>query len=73
MTRCTEFVTIFSSTAGRIFVYVMEFVHLKRRVRENQAPSGRVSAILQSGLTHYENTPMQIYRKFHFQKLKTFR
>ena len=23
--------------------------------------------------THYENTPIQIYRKFHFQKLKIFR
>ena len=22
---------------------------------------------------HYENTPIQIYRKFHHQKLKTFR
>ena len=22
---------------------------------------------------HYENTPMQIYRKFHLQKLKIFR
>ena len=22
---------------------------------------------------HYENTPIQIYRKFHLQKLKTFR
>ena len=23
--------------------------------------------------THYENTPIQIYSKFHFQKLKIFR
>ena len=23
--------------------------------------------------THYENTPIQIYRKFHLQKLKLFR
>ena len=23
--------------------------------------------------THYENTPIQIYRKFHLQKLKIFR
>ena len=23
--------------------------------------------------SHYENTPIQIYRKFHFQKLKSFR
>ena len=25
------------------------------------------------GSTHYENTPIQIYRKFHLQKLKIFR
>ena len=24
-------------------------------------------------LFHYENTPIQIYRKFHLQKLKIFR
>ena len=24
-------------------------------------------------ILHYENTPIQIYRKFHLQKLKTFR
>ena len=24
-------------------------------------------------LNHYENTPIQIYRKFHLQKLKIFR
>ena len=24
-------------------------------------------------INHYENTPIQIYRKFHFQKLKIFR
>ena len=24
-------------------------------------------------LAHYENTPIQIYRKFHLQKLKIFR
>ena len=23
--------------------------------------------------THYENTPIQIYRQFHLQELKTFR
>ena len=26
-----------------------------------------------SGWFHYENTPIQIYRKFHLQKLKIFR
>ena len=24
-------------------------------------------------VVHYENTPIQIYRKFHYQKLKIFR
>ena len=24
-------------------------------------------------ISHYENTPIQIYRKFHLQKLKIFR
>ena len=24
-------------------------------------------------ISHYENTPIQIYRKFHLQKLKMFR
>ena len=38
MTKCTEFVTIFSSTSGRIFLefpdlYLIEFVQIKRRVR----------------------------------------
>ena len=26
-----------------------------------------------SFLIHYENTPIQVYRKFHLQKLKIFR
>ena len=26
-----------------------------------------------SGENHYENMPIQIYRKFHLQKLKNFR
>ena len=25
------------------------------------------------GMSHYENMPIQIYRKFHLQKLKIFR
>ena len=28
---------------------------------------------IQSWISHYENTPIQIYRKFHLQKLKIFR
>ena len=37
MTKCTEFVTIFSSASGRIFseyldLYLMEFVQIKHRV-----------------------------------------
>ena len=31
------------------------------------------SSIKVSKLDHYENTPIQIYRKFHLQKLKIFR
>ena len=27
----------------------------------------------QQGAYHYENVPIQIYRKFHLQKLKIFR
>ena len=27
----------------------------------------------QKKATHYENTPIQIYRKFYLQKLKVFR
>ena len=31
------------------------------------------SNINRDNFTHYENTPIQIYRKFHLQKLKNFR
>ena len=33
----------------------------------------KVSLILSSSPIYYENTPIQIYRKFHLQKLKKFR
>ena len=33
----------------------------------------KCAACLLSETTHYVNTPIQIYRKFHFQKLKFFR
>ena len=36
-----------------------------------QDPSRMVAAA--NVLCHYENTPIQIYRKFHLQKLKIFR
>ena len=32
-----------------------------------------MKAQLQIRRGHYENTPIQIYRKFHLQKLKIFR
>ena len=38
----------------------------KKKKKENNNKSWKVSF-------HYENTPIQIYRKFHLQKLKIFR
>ena len=32
----------------------------------------RALNLLMSCTTHYENTPIQLYRKFHLQKLKIF-
>ena len=31
------------------------------------------SFVTEIAANHYENTPIQIYRKFHLQKLKIFR
>ena len=51
MTKCMDFVNIFSSASGTIFLeyldlYLMEWAEYV----ENHALSGGVSAILQSGL-----------------------
>ena len=39
-------------------------------LESSYAPFGKSRS---SKLDHYENTPIQIYRKFHLQKLKNFR
>ena len=33
----------------------------------------RLTHLPEGTSSHYENMPIQIYRKFHFQKLKNFR
>ena len=37
------------------------------------APNLQNSLIFAPSISHYENTPIQKYRKFHLQKLKIFR
>ena len=68
MTRCTEFVTIFSSTSGRIF-RISRFIpdgicSNKAQYAENQALSGGVSTILQSGLI-LQNIRRMFFIKIH--------
>ena len=51
---------------GSIYYYVS---YLKQRYRSQ----GSLSRRHRFYLLHYENTPIQIYSKFHHQKLKVFR
>ena len=74
MTKCTEFVTIFSSASGWIVLeyldlYLMEFVQIKRRVRGKSSSfwwCKRYSAIWYDSQEHSENyiilTPFYIVK-----------
>ena len=39
----------------------------------NEYPQHMFSEEIRKLSVHYKNTPIQIYRKFHLQKLKIFR
>ena len=43
------------------------------QITDKQAHLDKAVLYLFRGQTHYENTPIQIYRKFHPKKLKMFR
>ena len=43
------------------------------RSRSNKRNKGNNVRVFFDFTVHYENTPIQIYRKFHLQKLKIFR
>ena len=63
MTRCTEFITIFSSALGRtvleyLDLCLMEFVQIKRRVRRKSSSfwwCKRYSVIWSDSREHLEN------------------
>ena len=50
------------------YQFVKPFLDEKMSVFQEYGASGN-----KNRQPHYENTPIQIYRKFHLQKLKNFR
>ena len=48
-------------------------MYIKPTVVYTTVRSKAVFPVLLLLCVHYENTPIQIYRKFHLQKLKIFR
>ena len=49
---------------------------INRRLKESETSlsvSLNLFGDMRGCVPHYENTPIQIFRKFHFQKLKCFR